>query len=653
MVGLETGVCKLIYDHNNASCNVSIEDILLHNETNTPLPNIALLILGSLCYIVIWPCLVYDFKCIPFGRIAAVLFGSALMAVTLVLTQEEVYCVLGRKNSLQTLCLLLGMMMFAYYLEREGLLSRLLKPLMKRQRSFYSILWVICLISGVLSSLITNDATCVLLTPLILHEHVRQRRNKREFLPLLLGIATSSNIGSAATVMGNPQNAYIAANVGLNLSQTFLSLFPAAFVGLFINIGLLYVYTYFFYLRKTKCSKEDLSINAVHRDVYTDLSSGSHVVHTTQDNITESSTRHAYYDDVITENECSDVKNGNMMSQNGSVVHPTIEEYSNGNGNFQHMVENDTNVLIGEGKDCEKLPLLQYNLLKRMKVFSTCALHHKVNKQPRYIPTDADPNQELTTSWVMLFDPDSSRLDFDDIIYAPCKFCIHTPSFNRFFWCILVFFLSVTIILLCIPHNNSANLYFDIGLIPIGIASLLLLIDGIINKRSSTETIRHLDWGVILLFCGLFIWLEGFKKTNVPKATFHLLKDYMGVRSFSGVLIFTLFIIIGSNLMSNVPMVILIVDYIKCLPGVQSTNANERDYIILASLMLAWVSTIAGNFTLIGSVANLIVAEKAKRHINYDLSFFNYLPFGFVSTIVVLLLGLPIIYLLGIAVVHI
>ena len=642
MAGHDLGSCYFIYHHKNASCNVSVSDILLHHENNTPLTGIAFLILGSLCYVVIWPCLVYDFKCLPFGRIAAVLLGSVLMTLLLVLTQEEVYCILGRKNSLQTLCLLLGMMMFAYYLEREGLLSLVLKPLMKRERSFYAILWVICLMSGTLSSLITNDATCVLLTPLILHEHRRQRRCKREFLPLLLGIATSANIGSAATVMGNPQNAYIAANVGLNLSQTFLSLFPAAIVGLFLNTGILYIYTYFFYLRKRKQPKENTNTNRNTNDTSQDkyasssLTSGSPVALTNG----MSENRGEQYEGEA---------RGQTHDQftNRSAVHPEsfgIKEHNGTqNGNYIDSKEND-----------EKHPLIPHGIFNRMKINNPARFYCRTSPRVCYVPpTNVDPNQELMTSWIMLYDPESVKSDFDPIMYAPCRFCIHTPSYNRFFWVILIFFISITILLLCVPPENAANLYFDIGLIPMCIASLLLIVDGIINKRCSTETIRHLDWGVILLFCGLFIWLEGFKKTNVPKATFHLLKNYMGVRSFGGVMVFTFFIIIGSNLLSNVPMVILIVDYIKCLPGVQSTDPNSRDYTVVASLLLAWVSTVAGNFTLIGSVANLIVAEKAKRHINYNLSFFNYLLYGFFSSIVVLFLGLPIIYLLAIAVAHI
>ena len=635
MSGHDSDSCYFIYHHKNASCNVSISDTLLHHENNTPLTGIAFLILGSLCYVVIWPCLVYDFKCLPFGRIAAVLLGSVLMTLLLVLTQEEVYCILGRKNSLQTLCLLLGMMLFAYYLEREGLLSLVLKPLMKRERSFYAILWVICLMSGTLSSLITNDATCVLLTPLILHEHRRQRRCKREFLPLLLGIATSANIGSAATVMGNPQNAYIAANVGLNLSQTFLSLFPAAVVGLFLNIGLLYLYTYFFYLRKRKQPKETTDVTDTSRDKYasSSMNSDSHVALT----------------NGLSENKGEQYEGSpNDQFNNMPVVHPEsfgIKE-QNGTPNGNHADSNNDSD--------EKLPLIPHGIFNRMKINNPARFYCRTSPRVRYVPSpNVDPSQELMTSWVMLYDPESMRSDIDPVIYAPCRFCIHTPSYNRFFWCILVLFISITIVLLCVPPQNAANLYFDIGLIPMCIASLLLIVDGIINKRCSTETIRHLDWGVILLFCGLFIWLEGFKKTNVPKATFHLLKNYMGVRSFGGVMVFTLFIIVGSNLLSNVPMVILIVDYIKCLPGVQTSDPNSRDYTVVASLLLAWVSTVAGNFTLIGSVANLIVAEKAKRHINYDLSFFNYLLYGFFSSIVVLFVGLPIIYFLGIAVAHI
>ena len=144
------------------------------------------------------------------------------------------------------------MMLFAQYLEREGLMSLILERIIQPKRSFYAILWVICLISALLSSVITNDAACVMLTPIVLIEHQKQKRSTKEFLPLLLGIATSANIGSAATIMGNPQNAYIASVLNINLATTFRALLPAAVIGCCLNIGLLYMYCFLFYLRNVK-----------------------------------------------------------------------------------------------------------------------------------------------------------------------------------------------------------------------------------------------------------------------------------------------------------------------------------------------------------------------------------------------------------------
>jgi Na+/H+ antiporter NhaD/arsenite permease-like protein len=81
---------------------------------------------------------------------------------------------------------------------------------------------------------------------------------------------------------------------------------------------------------------------------------------------------------------------------------------------------------------------------------------------------------------------------------------------------------------------------------------------------------------------------------------------------------------------SNVPMVLLTGPHLGEL-------GPER----LGWVLLAFTSTVAGNLTLLGSVANIIVAEGAKRH--HDLGFLEYLRFGLVSTVVVLAVGVPLI----------
>jgi Na+/H+ antiporter NhaD/arsenite permease-like protein len=94
--------------------------------------------------------------------------------------------------------------------------------------------------------------------------------------------------------------------------------------------------------------------------------------------------------------------------------------------------------------------------------------------------------------------------------------------------------------------------------------------------------------------------------------------------------LFSLLMVLGSNIVSNVPMVMLAGPFIGNI-------GNESMVLIL----LSFTTTIAGNLTLIGSVANIIVAESAKKY--YELSFLEYLKFGLVSTIVVLIADVSII----------
>ena len=62
-------------------------------------------------------------------------------------------------------------------------------------------------------------------------------------------------------------------------------------------------------------------------------------------------------------------------------------------------------------------------------------------------------------------------------------------------------------------------------------------------------------------------------------------------------------------------------------------------------LLLAWVSTVAGNLSLLGSAANLIVCEQARRAPRnaHDLTFWSHVVFGVPSTLVVTAIGIPLI----------
>jgi len=134
-------------------------------------------------------------------------------------------------------------MLLSYYYDSEGMLPYLASKIFgktDKKRSFYLILWQVCVISSVLSAFVTNDTTAVVLTPIFVNAHIKQGRAKEEILPLLLAIATSYNISSAATIFGNPQNAFIASSAGVSLLDTLIIVLPSAAVGLALNIVMLY-----------------------------------------------------------------------------------------------------------------------------------------------------------------------------------------------------------------------------------------------------------------------------------------------------------------------------------------------------------------------------------------------------------------------------
>ena len=199
---------------------------------------------GTLIFLVVWPFIVQDIKYFPIGRPAATLLGATLIVVFSITPQGQVYRVQGDKGNLQTICLLIGMMALPYYYVQEGLLWIITLWIFGKKKQFRHVLWKVCILSAILSAFITNDATCVVITPLLLTEHKKKNRPESEIAPLELSIATSANIGSASTFFGNPQNAYIASNAGLSLLIFFITSLPAAIIGLALNTTLLYIIYY-------------------------------------------------------------------------------------------------------------------------------------------------------------------------------------------------------------------------------------------------------------------------------------------------------------------------------------------------------------------------------------------------------------------------
>jgi Na+/H+ antiporter NhaD/arsenite permease-like protein len=171
-------------------------------------------------------------KILPLNRPAAALLGAVLMVACGIMTPERVY----RAVDYDTLVLLLGMMLISAYLFLAGFFDWAADWILRKARTPQLLLLYLIVTSGVLSALLVNDTVCLMLTPLVV---VVMVRGKLPLPPYLLALAMSANIGSVATLVGNPQNMIIGHLSGIPFVRFSLSLFPVALVGLMIQYAVL------------------------------------------------------------------------------------------------------------------------------------------------------------------------------------------------------------------------------------------------------------------------------------------------------------------------------------------------------------------------------------------------------------------------------
>src|SRR5208282_5890555 len=138
----------------------------------------------------------------------------------------------ARAVDYETIVLLFGMMVVVSYLRLAGFFALATERIAARFSGPLTLLAVTIILSGVLSAFLVNDVVCVALTPLVLHLCQRLRRPP---IPYLVGLATASNIGSVATITGNPQNIIIGSLSHISYLRFAARLAPVALIGLVLN----------------------------------------------------------------------------------------------------------------------------------------------------------------------------------------------------------------------------------------------------------------------------------------------------------------------------------------------------------------------------------------------------------------------------------
>ncbi|HJT07121.1 MAG TPA: anion transporter [Stellaceae bacterium] len=158
-------------------------------------------------------------------RTGAALLGASLMVASGVLSLEEAY----RAIDLATLALLLGMMILVANLRLAGFFHLANAWLSRHARHPLVLLAGVIIVSGGLSAFLVNDTVCLMLTPLVAEATLAMRRNP---VPYLLAVAMASNIGSTATITGNPQNIMIGSFSHIPYGEFAAALSPVAAIGL-------------------------------------------------------------------------------------------------------------------------------------------------------------------------------------------------------------------------------------------------------------------------------------------------------------------------------------------------------------------------------------------------------------------------------------
>jgi len=386
-------------------------------------------------------------KILPLNRPAAALLGAVLMIATGVMTPERAY----RAINYDTLVLLLGMMLISAYLYLAHFFEWAADGVLSFSRTPARLLLYLTLASGILSALLVNDTVCLMLTPLVV---AVIRRGKLPLLPYLVALATSANIGSVATLVGNPQNMIIGHFSRISFPEFSRSLLPAAVIGLAIN---------FFILR--------------------------------------------------------------------------------------------------------------FGFRKMLGRAAIDRAEHLVPKLERGL------------------------------------------------------FALVCVVLIAIFAGFLAGL----NLAWTAMAGAVLVM--VLARRDTHDVLKLVDWHLLLFFAALFVVVDGLSDTGLPDGIYSRLQSIFGSSVPAQAWNLTWFSVVGSNVFSNVPFVLVAGNWI----------ARFAEPALMWKV-LALATTFAGNLTIVGSVANMIVVESARDHI--QVGFWDYARFGVPVTILTTAAGVAVLLVL-------
>ncbi|XP_076945302.1 silicon efflux transporter LSI2-like [Bidens hawaiensis] len=516
-------------------------------------------VLGSIAFAIFWVLAVFPaVPFMPIGRTAGSLLGGMLMVLFQVLTPDQAF----ESIDLPILGLLFGTMVVSVYLERADMFKYLGKLLSWKSQGSKDLLCRICLISAISSAFFTNDTSCVVLTEFVLK--IARQQNLPPH-PFLLALASSANIGSAATPIGNPQNLVIAVQSKIPFGEFLFGIACATLVGICVNA--LILLCMFWKLLSVQKDEEEPPVEVTPEE-------------------------------DVNSHRFSPATMSHLSTQNSNEIMSVHSSPSHVNGH----IDNSINTLRNRITSGDNEILRDENGLK----------DEAEKKDERVVSRAASAYGFMSAN---------SDLGLEEN-EKPAKWKI-------ILWKIGVYTITVGML---------ASFLLGLNMSWTAITAALALV--ILDFKDARPCLEKVSYSLLVFFCGMFVTVEGFNKTGLPSAVWDFMEPYARIDRISGVAVLAMVIVVLSNLASNVPTVLLLGGRVAAAAAGLSPETEKKAWLILA-----WVSTVAGNLSLLGSAANLIVCEQARRAQNfgYNLTFWDHLKFGVPSTVIVTAIGLTLI----------
>src|SRR6266545_1583285 len=185
------------------------------------------------------------FPGLKIDRTGAAIIGAVGMVVFRIVGPREAL----RFVDFSTIVLLFSMMLIVGNLHLVGFFEWTAEAVLRRLKP-HQLLPAVIFTCGLLSAFFVNDIVCLVMVPFVLNI---TRRMRLEPLPYLLAVATASNIGSVATITGNPQNMLIGSFSGIHYRDFLVHLAPVAVLGLFVD----WVILHWIHMRKAGRNVEE------------------------------------------------------------------------------------------------------------------------------------------------------------------------------------------------------------------------------------------------------------------------------------------------------------------------------------------------------------------------------------------------------------